>query len=116
MGNNSPKAQSQPIRLEKCGGGQHIMASFECQCEDCEMSPIICNKCSYKSKEAATKGKRFCKLCRAAEKMREIEDEDEEIDTTTQNNVKLVSSVAYDKEKRNFTVEGDNLNAAFGEK
>ena len=84
--------------------------TFECQSEDCEMSPILCNKCSFKSREAETKGKRFCKLCRAAEKMREIENEEEEIDTTTANTVQLVSSVAYDREKRNFEVKGDLAN------
>ena len=97
--------------LTKCGGGEHIMKSFECNNADCEMSPIICQKCSFKSREQ--KGKRICKLCRAAEKMREIEDEDEEIDTSTSNNVQLVSSVSYDKEKRNFVVQG-NLGEHYG--
>ena len=81
-----PSYDSTPAQsVEKCGAGRHVMESFECQGPDCEMSPILCQKCSYKSKEEATKGKRLCRLCRAAERMREIEDDEEVIDTRTQN-------------------------------
>ena len=93
------------------------MESFECEGEDCEMAPLICNKCSYKSKEEETKGKRYCRSCRAAEKMRAIEDEEEDLDTTP-SGIKLVSSVAYDKGKKKLergSFEGDPAQTVAGD-
>ena len=94
MGGDSSKPK-QPA-LTKCANGQHVKQAFECPGEDCENSPLLCEKCAYKSIE--TEGLLICKLCKVAENMRDEEDDSDsdDIDTST-GGVTLVSSVSYDK-------------------
>ena len=64
-------------RLAKCTATKHIENVFNCQAEYCNVKPMLCNRCSYKSKRDALI--RFCKLCRLTEQC-SIRDEDGDSD------------------------------------
>ena len=78
--------------------------------ELCNVRPVICRNCSYKSKEHG----RVCKLCRVGEKMTDFDVDTLDIDMS--HGIKCVASVSYDRMKNEFKFSdgcqqefGDNL-------
>ena len=66
-----------------CGGGFHLSSpEYPCHESNCNLKPILCNSCSFKSTE--NPAVRQCKLCRVTERMKDFDPEKEgiEIDQT----------------------------------
>ena len=54
-----------------CKPPTHILSeTFECQFENCNMKPILCRNCAFKSANITSGvGSLICKLCRVTERM-----------------------------------------------
>ena len=103
MGNDSPKAQK-PVT---CILPNHIDDKFPCMGTNCNIAPFICKNCAYQSKKDASKY--MCKLCKVTEQMEDIDVDSMEIDTnTSSHSIKMVASVSFDRQKRQFKYAGDH--------
>lgn len=83
---------------QPCLGTVHQQATFNCQGINCGLSPVICKNCAHQSTEQASLF--MCKLCKVTERMKNFDVDALEIDTS--NSIKLIASVSFDKQKRQF--------------
>ena len=94
--------------LEKCSGNDHVMATFTCQSDTCGTSRLICKKCAKYSEKSP--GSLICKQCFIAQEDSD-EDSDDGIDYAAEaakpSDFKLIATVSYNREKRDF--EYDNF-------
>ena len=101
--------ESKPKKPEVCRPDYHLKDSDPCRNPVCNMAPLVCEVCAYKSKLLVDRGKPalICKLCNVTEEMENYDDSHIDYSKVDVSDIKLVASVSYDRKNHRFDYRGD---------
>ena len=94
-------------QLTQCTKQRHIQKHlYNCQRPNCNLKPLLCDECAFTSSDF--QAVKMCKLCHVSDHMKDFDPGQQIDELNSEHKIKLVASVSYDRNKKQFNYDKFN--------